>query len=85
MNEVGNRMIVVSNQGERCRDCMLPIGVHFGKGRLFRVKSIAMDGIGHHLKLVNWHLCSHFSTILKAYLAKQEAEKQIFGNTPWHR
>ena len=32
---------------------MLPIGVHFGKGRLFRVKSIAMNGIGYHLKLVN--------------------------------
>ena len=84
MNEVGSRMIIVSNQGERSWDGMLPIGVHSGKRRLFRVESIAMDGIGHHLELVNWHLSSHFSTILRAYLAKQETEEQVFGNIPWH-
>ena len=53
MNEVGKRMIVVGNQGEWRRDCMLPIGVQFGKERLLRMKPIAMEDIGHHLRLVS--------------------------------
>lgn len=53
MNQVGNGMIVVGDQGERRGDCMLPIGMHFGKGRLFRMKPIAMEDIGQHLQLVS--------------------------------
>lgn len=53
MNKVGNGMIVMSNQGEWRRDRMLPAGVHFGKGRLLRMKPIAMEDICHHLQLVS--------------------------------
>lgn len=49
MNEVGNGMIVVGNQGERRRDCMLPIRVYLGKGRLLRMKPIAMEDISYQL------------------------------------
>ena len=52
MSEIGTGMIVVGNQRERRGDCMLPIGMHFGKGRLLRMKAIAMEDISHHLQLV---------------------------------
>ena len=53
MNQICNGMIVVGYQGERRGDCMLPIGMHSGKGRLFRMKPIAMEDIGQHLQLVS--------------------------------
>lgn len=53
MNKVGNGMIVVGNQGEWRRDRMLPTGVHSCKGRLLRMKSIAMEDVSHHLSLVS--------------------------------
>lgn len=85
MNEVGNGMIVVGDQGEWRRDCMLPIGVHFGNGRLLRVKPIAMEDIGHRLHLVSARWSQHLYRSKRAYLPKEQAEEQVFGNTPWHR
>ena len=49
MYKVGNRVIIMGNEREWRRDCMLPIGVCFRKGRLLRVKRVAMEDIGHHL------------------------------------
>lgn len=53
MNEVGNGMIVVGNQGEGRRYCVLPVGVHFGEWRSHRMKPFAMEDIGHHLQFVS--------------------------------
>ena len=49
MYKVGNRLIIMGNEREWCRDCMLPIGMRFRKGRSLRVKRVAMEDIGHHL------------------------------------
>ena len=82
MYKVGNRMIIMGNEREWRRDCMLPIGVRFRKGRLLRMQRVAMEDIGHHLirqraGLSTWNE--------GAYLAKEQAEEQVFGDTPWHR
>ena len=49
MDKVGNRVIIMGNEREWRRDCMLPIVVHFRKGRLLRVKRVAMEDIGYPL------------------------------------
>lgn len=74
MNEIGNRMIIVGNQGEWRGDCMLPISVYFGKWRLLRMKPVAMEDISHHLLLVS-ALIEHWCTSEGAYLAKKQAEE----------
>ena len=49
MDKVGSRMVVVGNKRKWRRDCVLPIGVGFGKGRLPRVKPVSMEDVSHHL------------------------------------
>ena len=49
MHNVGNWMVIMGNERKWREDCMLPIGMRFRKGRLLRVKRVAMEDIGHDL------------------------------------